>query len=114
MASTQNYGSQTGPTAGMVVVSLTGLTKGRYNVVAATGIEGTAGAGDNNNMQLLNGAGTVSVILASAGGLGRYTNPTMLVDVASGGTLSVVAVGNAGTAAVYSVLLVATPDALYL
>ncbi len=113
MASTVNFGQQTGPTAGTSIVSLTGLTKGRYRVVAATGIEGTAGAGDNNNLQLLNGAGTVSVILAAAGGLGRYSNPEMLVDVAASGTLSVVAVANAGTAAIYSALLVATPDALY-
>lgn len=113
MASIQKYGAATGPTAGASLVSLTGLRKGRYRVVVATGVEGTGTVADNDNMQLLNGAGTVSVVLASYGGVARVPNPEMVVDVADGGTLAVGVIGNAGTAAIYAALIVATPEALY-
>lgn len=113
MASFVSYGKQTGPTAGTAVVSLVLAQKGRYRVSVGAGLEGTNIAGDNDNIQLLNSGGTVSVLLATFGGSARYTNPEIMVDVAAGGTLSVVAVGNAGTAAIYSAVLVATPDALF-
>lgn len=108
------YGTKLNPTAGQSIVALGPLTAGRYRVVAATAVWGTVGATDANNMALVNGAGTVSVLMTSGTGRQMFANPSMLLDVASGGTLSVVAVGNSSAGGVnYGAQITATPDALY-
>lgn len=110
----QMYGSKTNPVAGDVIVSSGPLVGGRYRVTVGAVLWGTTTGTDANNMQLKNGAGTVSVLMASSTGRQMFTNPTMLVDVPAGGTLTVTAVGNSsGGGAQYGAQLTIKPDALY-
>lgn len=110
------YGTKTNPQAGDTVVNTGKLTAGRYRIQVLTKGTGTIAAGDTDNVQLLDASGgTVTVLMASKTADLAINNPEIWLNVATAGTVSVVAVANgSGTAAIYGAMIVATPEALYL
>lgn len=108
-------GTLSNPQAGGIVVSSGPLVAGRYRILVLTKPSGTVTSADANNVQLLDSSGgTVSVMQMSATTDSSTLNPEIWLNVGSGGTVSVVAVGSgSGTAAVYGALLAIQPEALY-
>lgn len=102
-------GNVIAPAAGAAIVTTPVLAAGTYVVTWTVGLQGAAAAADANNFQLLNGAVAVEVSV-NPGAAGEYPQAQAVFTVASGGTVSIKAIG-AGTAAVtYSADLNLTPD----
>lgn len=109
VASLNNYGTVTGPTAGQVITSVA-APAGLYDLSLYVGLGGTTG-GDVNNMQLVNGSQTVQLTVNNTSGSAAASSPIQLrVRVPTGGgTLQIVAGPAAPTGtAVYRAQIVAT------
>jgi len=97
-ATTEGQGRVVAPAAGAVIAQVTGLAAGDYLVTWSVELDGAAAAAELNNFNLNNGA---SAVLQSdnPAAAGTYPQPSVILTVAAGGTVSVKAVG-AGTAAI--------------
>lgn len=105
--STQNTGQVVSPGIGTTIASVTGLPAGDYSVTWTVELVGAAAAADQNNFQLNNGA---AAVLASdnAGAAGSYNQPGVIIPVAAGGTVSVVAIAAGTVGVTYRAQLVVT------
>lgn len=104
-------GSVVAPGAGATIATTAALAAGTYNVKWTVELIGAAAAADQNNFELVNGAGVV-LVSVNLGAAGDYPQPDTRIVVTAGAAVSVNAVG-AGTAGVtYSADLTVLPDEL--
>lgn len=94
-------GSANAPVAGTVIAQLTAIVAGTYKVVWTVGLSGTLSVADANNFALLNNGVQVTASLNLAV-TGEYPQVEVTIPVASGTTVSIVAIGNATAASVYA------------
>lgn len=106
--SSENQGAVVAPGVGALIVNIAGLPAGDYSVQWTVGLAGAAAAADQDNFNLRNGP---TNILASnnPGAAGDYPQPTVVLTLAAGNSISIHAIG-AGTAGVtYTGQLIVTP-----
>lgn len=104
----QASGTQTAPTAGTAIASVTIGTAGLYEITTMVFLSGTVAAGDANNMQLRQNATARLTPLLVPAAANAFPQPTVVVlNCAASDTVSVNAVANATASAVYNATVVA-------
>ena len=103
-----NEGSVTSPGAGQTIVTLAGLPAGTYNVGWSVELAGTLAAADSNNFRLTDTGGDQlgSINLAVAG---SYPQVSTELTIATGQSISIVAIAAGTVGAVYSAQLSIEP-----
>lgn len=93
----QGEGAVVSPAAGAVIVQVTNVPAGTYDVNWTVSLQGAAAAADANNFQLKNGAAVVEGSI-NAGAAGVFPQVGVRIVVAAGGTVSVnaIAIGTVG------------------
>ncbi len=110
VASLFAFGTQTGPLAGTNIASMVAPAPGLYAMTLLNEVSGTVTAAEQDNLRLAVNAVTVISGLplpagAAAGGQAQPISANVRVPA---GNVSVQAKGNAGVAAVYTSLIIAT------
>lgn len=110
LVTVQNGGSQTNPTAGTAVATVTIPTAGNWEITTYPFFSGTIAAGDLNNMGVFQGTANKFTLPLPA--VAQTAQPVMALPIiltcAAGDTVAVKAIANAsGASAVYNAAVIA-------